>query len=199
VSDAYSFSYTFDGHKFVVVVFPTANATWVHDIATGLWHERDSWDLNNNNYGRWRGTCALKAFGKVLVGDFYSGAVSYLDSGTFTELGNTMRALMTSPPLQNDRQRVFVSCLELDVESGVGLNTGQGSDPQIFMDISRDGGRTFGSFQRWNSLGKIGAYLQRVRWLRLGQARQWVFRVHISDPIKRVIIRAHANISLGEA
>lgn len=40
VSDAYCFSYTYEGHKFVVVQFPTANATFVYDISTGLWHER---------------------------------------------------------------------------------------------------------------------------------------------------------------
>lgn len=198
VSDAYSFSYTFEGHKFINVVFPSANATWVHDIATGLWHERESWDINNQSYGRWRGTCALKAFGKVLVGDFYSGSIGYLDATTFTEFGNIQQAMLTSPTIHKDRKRIFISCLEMDVESGVGLNAGQGSDPQIMLDISRDGGRTFGSPQRFNSLGKIGAYLQRVRWLRLGQARQWIFRVYISDPVKRVILRAHADMSFGE-
>lgn len=199
VSDAYTFSYTFEGHKFINLVFPTANASWVYDIATDMWHERDSWDINNRNYGRWRGNCAITAFGKVLIGDAYSGTIGYLDSGTFTEFGNTMRATMTSPPLNDDRARIFVSCLELDVESGVGLNSGQGSDPQIMLDYSRDGGRTFINYQSWNSLGKIGEYLHRVRWLRLGQSRQWVFRVTISDPIKRVIVRAHAAISKGVA
>lgn len=198
VSDAYTFSYTFEGHKFVNIVFPTANASWVMDIATGFWHERESWDINNNSYGRWRGNCCLTAFGKVLIGDAYSGQIGYLDANTFTEFGNTMRALMISPPIHKDRRRVYISLLELDVESGVGLNSGQGSDPQIMMDYSRDGGRTFINLQIWNSLGKIGAYLQRVRWFRLGQARQWLIRIMISDPVKRVIVSANADISLGE-
>lgn len=198
VSDAYSFSYTFNGHKFVCVVFPTANATWILDISTGLWHERESWDINNNSYGRWRGSCAIEAFGKVLIGDFYSNNIGYLTDDVSTEFGNTIRMLATSPPLHDDRARIFVSCLELDIESGVGATTGQGQDPQITLDWSRDGGRTFIALQRFNSLGKIGAYLTRCRWLRLGQARQWVFRVQISDPVRRTIIRAHAQISKGE-
>lgn len=199
VSDAYSFSYTFEGHKFVNVIFPTANASWAFDIATELWHERESWDLNNNSYGRWRGACSLMAFGKVLIGDFYSNNVGYLDSGTFTEFGNTMRALMTSPPLQNDRERIFVSCLELDVESGVGAISGQGSNPLMVLDYSRDGGRTFVNPQQFNSIGALGAYLQRVRWLRLGASRQWIFRIQITDPVKRVVLRAHAKLSQGES
>jgi hypothetical protein len=199
VADAYTFSYTFEGHKFINLVFPTANASWVLDIATGYWHERESWDQNNNSYGRWRGNCALTAFGKVLIGDAYSGKVGYLDPNTFTEFGNTMRALMTSPPIHKDRKRIYISTFELDVESGVGLSSGQGSDPQIMMDYSVDGGRNFKNLQLWNSLGAIGADTQRVRWFRMGQARQWIIRAMISDPVKRVIISANANISVGEA
>jgi hypothetical protein len=198
VADAYTFSYTFEGHKFINLVFPTANASWALDIATGLWHERESWDQNNNSFGRWRGNCCLTAFGKVLIGDAYSGNIGYLDANTFTEFGNTMRALMTSPPIHQDRKRIYISTFELDVESGVGLNSGQGSDPQIMLDYSTDGGRTFKSPQIWNSLGKIGAYTQRARWFRMGQARQWIFRVMISDPVKRVVISANADISVGE-
>lgn len=198
VADAYTFSYTFEGHKFVNVVFPTANASWVLDLATGYWHERESWDQNNNSFGRWRGNCCLTAFGKILIGDAYSGQIGYLDANTFTEFGNTMRALMISPPIQKERQRIYIATFELDVDSGDGLSTGQGSDPQIMMDYSKDGGRTFINLQAWQSMGKIGAYLQRCRWFRLGEARQWAIRVMISDPIKRVIIGATATISAGE-
>lgn len=197
VADAYCYSYTFEGHKFIHVIFPTANANWVFDIATGMWHERESWDLNNANLGKWRGNCAVEAFGKVLIGDAYSGQVGFLDATTFTEFGNTMQAVMTSPPLHDDRKRLFVSELELEVESGVGLNSGQGITPQIMMDYSKDGGRTFVNLQRYTTLGAIGAFLSRIRWLRLGWARQWVFRVIISDPVKRVVLGAHAKVSEG--
>jgi hypothetical protein len=198
VADAYSFSYTFEGHKFIVVKFPTANATWVYDIATDLWHERESWDQNNNSYGTWRGTFAIEAFGLVLVGDQFSNNIGFLTSSVNTEFGNTIRMLASSPQLHDDRRRVFVSILEMDVESGVGAVTGQGSNPQIFLDYSRDGGRTFINYQQFNSLGALGQYLNRVRWFNLGQAFQWTFRIHISDPVRRTIVRAHAQTSLGE-
>lgn len=197
VSDAFAFSYTFEGHKFVVVTFPTANKSWVYDISTSLWHERESLDLNNRNYGRWRGNCYANCYNRGLIGDEFSGIVGYLDAGIFTEFGNLMRAIMVSPPLHEDRKRVFVSRFELDVETGVGLTTGQGSDPQIMLDWSKDGGRTFSGLQIWHSIGKIGAYLTRLRWLRLGQARQWYFRIIITDPIRRVIIAANGDVEAG--
>lgn len=199
VSDAYTFSYTYEGHKFINLVFPTANASWVYDVATKFWHERESWDLNNNSYGRWRASTSLMAFGKVLIGDAYSGQVGYLDQNTFTEYGNTMRSIMTAPTLHKDRKLIGIPVFELDVESGVGSATGQGANPQIMLDWSHDGGRTFIAQQQWTTLGAIGAYRTRARWLGLGSSRSWVLRAMISDPVKQTVLSAHAELMMGEA
>lgn len=197
VSDAYTFSYTYTGHKFITLVFPTANATWVFDIATGLWHERISFDQAGTNLGRWRGADAASVYGKILIGDCYSGRIGYLDNSVFTEFGNLLQAYFVSPPIHNDRKRVFCSRFELDVETGVGNTLDPGSNPQIMLDWSDDGGRTFRGPQMWSSMGKIGEYTRRLRWLRNGQARQRVYRVVISDPVPRVIISAHSDLEVG--
>ena len=44
LSDADSFIYTQDGHKFLSLTFPSVNVTWVMDITTGLWHQRRSFE-----------------------------------------------------------------------------------------------------------------------------------------------------------
>lgn len=199
VADAYAFSYTFEGHKFIILTFITANATWVYDIATGLWHERESWDMNNNSLGRWRGSCAVNAYNQVLIGDAFSGQIAFADKTTFTELGNTIRALMVGAPMHMDRRRLFHSLFELDVETGVGNTVDPGSNPQIMLDWSDDGGRTFKAMQLWQSMGKLGAYRQRLRWARLGQSRDRRYRVQISDPVRRTVIAAHGFYSLGLA
>lgn len=197
-ADAYSFSFTFNGHKFVVLTFPTANKTWVYDIATGLPHERESFTSGYVSLKRWRGNCAVEWLGLVLIGDAFSGQIGQLSSSTYTEFGNPIVGEMVSPPVHQDRKRIFCSLLELDMQTGVGLTTGQGSDPQVMLSISRDGGRTWGTFQSWASLGKQGEYLTRVRWKKLGQGRQLLFKVQISDPVPRVVIGATANISVGQ-
>jgi len=74
------------------------------------------------------------AFGEVLIGDAYSGNIGFLDATTFTEFGNTMQAVMTAPPLHKDRKWLFVGSLELGNRKRTGLNSGQGSDPQIMID-----------------------------------------------------------------
>ena len=197
VADAYTQSYTFEGHKFIVLTFPAANATWIFDISTSLWHERDSWDINNNQYGRWRGSCVAHVYNKLLVGDAYSGQIGFMDGATGTEFGNTIRLLMASPSVNSDRKRVFMSRFELDIEQGVGNANDPGSDPQAMLDYSDDGGRTFSTPQKWRSMGKIGAYRQRLRWLRLGQTRNRFLRLQISDPVRRTIISAHADLQVG--
>ncbi|GEB39590.1 hypothetical protein GLI01_36250 [Gluconacetobacter liquefaciens] len=122
-ADARCFSYTLEGHKFVTLLFPSAAATWVYDVATGLWHERESWtgDGADSSIGRWRANCALMVRGRVLVGDCLSGVVGVLNPLVYTELGATMRGLLAAPPVQGLRERVFMRRFELDVETGVGL------------------------------------------------------------------------------
>lgn len=197
VSDAYCFSYAWAGHKFVVIHFPSANKTWVFDISSGLWHERESWDINGRSLGRWMANCHVSCYDKELVGDFYSGNIGYLSATTYTEFGTTTRALCTSPPIHSDRKRVFISRLEMDIEAGVGITTGQGSDPQWMMRNSKDGGRTFSNLQKWKSAGALGLYRSRLRWLRLGQARERVFQLTTTDPVKRTIIAANGDGYIG--
>jgi hypothetical protein len=196
VSDAIAFGYTWNGHKFIALTFPLANKTYVYDISTQLWHERESWDLNGNSLGRWRANCHISAYGKELIGDAFSGQIGYLSNSTYTEFGNTMRSLVTNPPIHQDRRRIGMSSFEVDLESGVGLTSGQGSDPLIMLDWSNDGGRTYGT-QRTGSMGAIGKYRTRARWTRLGQTRNRVMRLSISDPVKRTILAAHADLYTG--
>lgn len=197
VADAFAYAYSWNGHKFVVVTFPTANVTWEFDIATSLWHERESRDMNNNPLGRWRANCHVSVYGRELVGDAYNGTIGYLDPDTFTEYGSTMIMRATAPPLHSDMKRLFMSRFEIDVETGVGLVTGQGTDPQVMMDYSDDGGHTFVNLQRWKSMGVLGAFRQRLKWNRLGSFRERILRISISDPVRRTVIKAHADIGQG--
>lgn len=193
----FCFSYPWEGHKFVVVTFPATNTTYELDIATGFWHERESWDINNRSLGRWRGNCHVAVYDYELIGDSFSGKIGYLSHHTYTEFGNTVQMLATSPSIHSDRKRVFIPRFEMDIEGGVGLESGQGSDPQVMLRTSKDGGRTWGASQKCRSMGAVGAYQTRMRWLNLGQAREWVFEVTISDPVKRNVISAHADLMVG--
>lgn len=198
-TEIFCFSYTWLGHKFVIATFPFSGRTFAYDIATGLWHERESWDQNNRSIGRWRINCHCAAYNYELMGDSLSGKIGRLHHHTNTEFGNIIRMLAVSPPIHADRKRVFIPRFEMDIESGVGEATGQGEDPQVMLRYSKDGGQTWSDRQLWRTMGREGAYKTRMRWLNLGGAREWVFEVSISDPVRRNIIAAHADVTVGAA
>lgn len=189
-SDAYAFFITISGHKFYYLTFPTGQQTFVFDVSTGLWHERES--LNGRH---WRGIAYVWAYQKHLVGDAFQGRMGELDMDTFTEYGGVMKGTLTGPPVHSDRHRVAHRRFELDIESGVGTTTG--GDPQLWVDYSDDGGRTWSLRKPFYSLGAIGEYRQRLRWLRLGQARARIYRVTIADAVKRSIIGCHLDLYPG--
>lgn len=197
LKDAFSFSYTFNGHKFINLIFPSGQKAWVFDISTNLWHERNSYNSLGNFYPLWRQNCVVPYLDRLLVGDSLSGRVDVITDSIYTEFDHPIIGTLTSPPIQKERLRVFMPLFELDIETGVGLTLGQGSDPQFMMDLSRDGGRTYGNLQQWMSMGKQGHYLQRLRWKKLGQARQFVLRITCSDPVPRRIIGAYGQVTFG--
>ncbi len=197
ISDAFCFSYTLEGHKMVVLTFPSVPHTWVFDISTKLWHERESWDENRVNLQRWRGNCSCEIYDKILIGDAYTGVIGQLDWETNTEYDNIIQCSMTSNPLHADRLPIFVGRLELDMQSGVGTTTGQGFDPQAYLQLSKDGAETWSKLQPARSLGKKGEYLTRQRWLNLGRGYQFVFRLVVTDPVKRVLIATHSDVEVG--
>ena len=197
ITKAYCFTFTLEGHKMIGLTLPVSKRTLMFDISTGRWHDRESWDQNNASLGIWRATTAFRAFNETYIGDAFNGNVNLLDWTVYTELGNTIRGLAYSIPYHQDRKRLFMSRFELDIQAGVGTPSGVGSDPQIQLGWSVDGAQTFQPLQFWRSMGKIGQYLQRLRWLRMGNARQFVFVISCTDPVPRVIIAAHADFSVG--
>ena len=185
-SDAFCLKYPFDGHKFIVLTFPTGNRTYIFDIATNLWHERQSYDYTNAEQ-KWRVTSACEVYGSTVMGDGLSNRIGMADKTIFTEFGVPIIASMVTPPVFDHGKDIAINCLELDMETGVGINVGQGSDPKVIMSYSKDGGRTFEAEQE-ASIGAIGQYLTRVRFPQLGSAYEWTFKFQISDPVRRTLI-----------
>jgi hypothetical protein len=192
ISDARAYTYQQEGHSFYVLTFPTADRTWVYDVATQLWHERSYWSSGEHRH---RGECYAFAFGKHLVLDHSNGRIYELDLDAYTDDGATLRALRRTQHQSAEGRRLFWSSLQVDMEPGVGLSSGQGSDPQAMLRWSDDGGRTWSS-EHWRSMGRLGQYRTRAIWRRLGQSRDRVYELAITDPVKRVIVDAWADVEV---
>jgi hypothetical protein len=72
-----------------------------------------------------------------------------------------------------------------------------GPAPRIDMRWSDDGGHTWNDYQT-RECGNIGEYHTRVRWLRLGRARDRVYEIRVSDPIGWRVIDAYLRFAPGE-
>ena len=191
ISDAIGFSYQQEGHQFYVLTFPTGNATWVFDAATNLWHERAWFKSTDGSLNRHRANSYAFCYGKHIVGDWEDGNLYAWDLGVYTDNGDYIKALRSwraLPQGQNNLARTFQHALQLECESGVGLDGGvQGSDPQLMLRWSDDGGHTW-SNEHWRSAGLIGEYGHRVIWRRLGSTeklRDRVYEISMTDPVKR--------------
>ena len=192
VSDATAFIVTISGHKFYIISFPTGQKTFAFDVATGLWHERESLGARY-----WRGTSYAYAYNKHIVGDAFQGRLGELDMDTFAEYGETMQGILTGPYVHSDRKRVRHHRFEVEIEAGVGDTTGTASDPKIWMDYSDDGGRSFSMRKPTRAMGKRGEYGQRLRWNRLGRSRSRIYRLTVADAVKRSIVSASLDVSVG--
>lgn len=180
VSDARGLAYSMGGHEFYCLTFPTLGRTFVYDGTQGIWHERQS--DTELPYGIWNVTCTVEAWGKVWAGTT-DGKFGELDLDTYTEAGTPIRRLIRSAPFFADGRRAFLDAVEVELETGVGLSTGQGSDPQIMMRFSRDGGATW-SNERFKQIGLMGNRNQKVRFNKLGLFEQGMVEFSISDPVK---------------
>jgi hypothetical protein len=196
IKDAIGYTYQMEGHECYVLTFPTADITWVYDLATQLWHKWLSVD-SYNVYHRHRSNCSAVFQGQVCVGDYANGKIYTLSNSVYTEDGALIRRLRRCPHLTSDLNQIAFYKLQLQFQPGVGLSTGQGSDPQAMLRWSNDGGSTW-SNEYWKSIGKIGKYTNRVIWRRLGNARDRVFEVVVTDPVKAVIVSANLMSSVGE-
>ena len=69
--------------------------------------------------------------------------------------------------------------------------------PQAMLRWSNDGGSTW-SNEHWVTIGQMGRYKNRAIWRRLGMARDRIFEVAITDPVKAVIVSANLKASQGD-
>lgn len=198
IDDAIAYTYQQEGHSFYVLTFPSGNATWVYDASTGLWHERAWRNPVDASLNRHRAQCHMAFAGENLVGDWETGKIYRLDLDTYTDNGDPLPRIRACPHLSADLKWQFFNSLQVDMEAGVGLTTGQGSDPQAMLQWSDDGGSTW-SNEMWAAIGKIGERRTRVRWRRLGKSRGRGFRVTVTDPVKVIMIGASADVSVGAA
>lgn len=194
---AVAYTYQQDGHSFYVLTFPDAGKTWVFDVATQGWHERAG--FVDGEFARHRGNCQVAFNDLIVIGDYANGNLYAFDLDVFADNGQPqkwLRSWRALPTTANTLKRTAHYSLQLDCETGVGLNDGQGSTPQVMLRWSDDGGHTW-SNEHWVTMGRIGQFGRRAIWRRLGMTmklRDRVYEVSGTDPTKIAILGAELTM-----
>lgn len=209
LSDAIGYTYQQEGHSFYVLTFPSADATWVFDVATNAWHVRAG--FSNGQFSRHRSNCQMAYNNEVVVGDYANGNLYAFDQSVYVDYDTPqkwVRSFRALGPDQNNLKRTTHHMIQIDCESGVGLNGVDffdpvpTTDPTLDLDFIAqeyeieqtlvttqgvnpqmalrwsDDGGHTWSNEYWSPMGRIGAYGTRVVWRRLGMTLKLRDRVY---------------------
>ncbi len=204
VDDAFGTVFSFDDKYFYQITFPTANKTWclIEELGKDGWFELSEDTIpGESGLGRYNAGSILSAYDKVLVFDRENGEAYSLDFNTYDQNGQTWqrrRVLGTidSEKLGQKGKRVQMSRFELIMEKGVGTVSGQGDDPQIIIEASYDGGRSWkaGTFMR---IGRLGETQIRAEWWDLRSFYTLELRMTTSDPVPYNIYSGAIDLRLA--
>lgn len=187
-------AYPLRGHLFYSLSSP--DWTWTYDVLTGLWHERQSYELP-----RWRCECFLDVNGTRVVGDYAQGKLYEVDPDSYSEAGNHLVFTIRSAPMHAFPSAVGINAMYIDTIPGTGLNTTDihTSIPGLMMRYSDDGGKSYGG-ERVADTGAIGDFNKRVKFFGLGQTQEdgRIFELSMSAAVIRGITGAMIDIDLLE-
>lgn len=179
-----AFTYCQEGHEFYVI--NTDAGSWAFDVATGAWHERQSFGLDYYRIGG-----AVTAYGKILFADNQTGKIHEASLSVHDENGAVLPVTIELPPVGDGVSRRTLYALEIFMETGVGdLTT---TDPQVILQYSRNGGRSW-SNEMWRDLGAQGDYGARAVWRVNVEFRQLQLRLQLPDKVRRCIVSYRADI-----
>lgn len=182
----WAWTYRHAGRTFYSLNF--SDLSLCYDMEMQRWHRRKS-----DGMGRWRASGHAYYRRKHIMCDVENGNLYELDLDTYDENGAELRRELITPPIHADDGAIMDELL-LDMQMGIGLVSGQGSDPNVMLDWTDDDGRTW-STEIKASAGQIGKRKRQARWNRLGEFECRSLRFAISDPVKVAILGLHGRLA----
>lgn len=181
--DAVGFCFNLEGQDFYMISFPTGNKSYLYSEIVDKWVT-----LNFSTQGdRHLANSYQFVYGKHLISDRRSGKILEWDLDVNDDNGTTIQRRRVLPPINGSTlgspgKRILMSRFELLMQKGIGLATGQGSDPIIMIEISTDGGQSFSTIQNLR-FGEAGDFLIKVEAYLMASFYDATIRITQSDPV----------------
>jgi hypothetical protein len=197
-SDAFGYTFVIDNKSVYFLSLPSAGKSWLLFEELGL----DGWiSLTKGTKGlRFNAESISTCYNKTLIGDD-NGDLNYLDFDTYDINGETWQRRRVISSINGDLlgqkgKRVQMSRMEFILETGVGLISGQGSDPKIMVEASYDGGKSW-TTGSWCRVGRLGETNIRAEWFSLHSFYDMMVRITTSDPVSFNLYSAAIDLRLA--
>lgn len=185
---------------FYWLYFPSANATWVLDVRTKMWHQRMYFNTLTGQEEAHRASCAAYFGGKTIVGDRESGKLYELSDNVFYDDGNAIYRIRRAPHIMKPGrggESLIYKFLRVYCQNGVGELGASGAinvDPQFLMRYSDDGARTW-SDQLEGAMGAMGEYRTVTEWRGLGSTNfERTIELSTTAPVSHVVLEAYVGV-----
>jgi len=207
LNQVFGYGYSYGNHSFYCVHFKDKDSRFrcfAFDMISGDWHERSSVNtidlkLESTHYVY----PIFNREGKLLYGSFATNKNACLfearndywyEDTDATHKVSFVRSRQTPIIMEGEREFILNA---LSIEGNFGNSLVRDEQPQCMLEISRDGGYTYGNTLVRN-LPNTGEYRRRVLWNGLGIVRNCVIKFSVSSPIDLMLQNASiATVSLS--
>jgi len=192
IDAAFGATITHQGHYWYILTL--ANGTWVYDATvSGMTGDHEWFQLLSFQEKNWRVDVVEEAYGETYCGGG-DGIIYKLDTAAVNENGEQQIKRRTTPYYHSERHRTSFNRLDLGFEEAVA--TSGVNDPQVYLEISNDWGRTWGN-RRSRSLGQLGQYKKSAVWRRNGAPRNSTFRITVTDDVEVTFTGQWGDVAVG--
>ncbi len=194
-TNAWSYSYTEEGHQFWV--FHIGTACWAYDITTGFWATRAGFDGSAfTTYPTYFHTFIAEfGVGKHITGGLLDGKLYESSVNFYDDDGSNIRRQRVLPYLYAGGNMQFLGRMTLEMQTGT---VASGAAPDVSREFSDDRGNTWNTAQP-ASMGVHNDYSLRVFWPGGGASRDRLTRLTITGQSKVALVALDCDVEAGAA
>lgn len=196
-SDAIGFSFNLEGQDFYYITFATGNKSYLYAEVTGIWSTM-TFGVNGDRH---LASSYAKVYKKHLFVDRRNGRVLEWKLSLNEDNGEVIQrrrvlARIDGEMLGAPGKRLLMSSIEFQMQKGMGLPSGQGSDPILMIEMSFDGGQSWDTIQNERT-GEAGEFDGKVKEDNMHSFYEASARITQSDPVISNIRGASIDLKLA--